>query len=76
LYDHASGETKYKLNTINGSIPSEKENLDFDKEQNSADAGNVGKPDIKSLTLVSQNENLLVVGFRYRAKSLPKNINS
>jgi hypothetical protein len=72
-YDPAGGETKYKLNTINGNIPSEKENLDFDKELNSEDAGNVGKPDIKSLTLVSENENQLVVGFRYRAKSLPKN---
>ena len=71
-YDPAGGETKYKLNTINGNTPSEKENLDFDKEQNGEDADNVGNPDIKSLTFVSENENQLVIGFRYRAKSLPK----
>ncbi len=71
-YDPAGGETKFRLISINGNTPTEKENLDFDKEQNGKESGDAGKPDTKSLTFVSEDENQLVIGFRYRAKSLPE----
>lgn len=71
-YKPNQAEQKYTLISINDTTPTEKEISDFDKNHNNKnDNGKMGKPDPESFTILKEDENEMIIGFKYLPKSLP-----
>lgn len=61
---------KYALKNINGQTPTEKELKTFNKKYNSAVAIVGAKADLNSLTIISEDNQKIVIGFKIDPKSL------
>ena len=63
---------RWKLLSVDGNPPSEKTAKNFDKSTNTTKDEINGKIDRSTLKVISEDDNSLVVGFRYDEKSLPR----
>jgi hypothetical protein len=61
---------KYVLNSFDGRIPSEKELKTFNKKFNSGASATGSKADLNSLTIVSEDNQKIVIGFKIDSKGL------
>ncbi|BDD00453.1 hypothetical protein [Persicobacter psychrovividus] len=72
-FDHTKPVgSKWQLMSIDGREPTKKEIKKFNKEHNTKQAEINGKVDDDSYKILEDNEDFLVLGFRYDRSSLPK----
>ena len=63
---------RWKLLSMNGTEPSDDAAKSFEKNCNTTKDDINGKIDRETLKVISEDDNSLVIGFRYEGKSLPK----
>ena len=62
---------RWTLNTVDGNSPTNKQIKHFNKAHNSSDDYDFGEPDDNDWKIIEDNENQLIVEFRYREENLP-----
>ena len=65
---------RWKLLTVNGEEPTEDDLHEFDHTHNTKDKEVNAEVDDSSLRIESEDQNYLVVGFRYKKESLPRKV--
>ncbi len=66
----ADGE-RWKLISVNGNVPTNKQNKQFHKAHNSSEDSGAGEPADDDWEILEDNDSELIIGFQYREENLP-----